>query len=271
MPARPGGPDFIGIGAQKCGTSWVADILAQHPGVLIRKKEVNFFVRRFHRGYRWYHRWFADRGNRVAGEITPNYIYSPRPDSAHKRFYPKWRPQEQVLFWRRYPSALDEIRESYPGVKVFAIFRNPVDRAWSHYWYWRNRKERLGKHGHIRPFRRMFEDDGRWIRRQGYHGRNLAPWLEAFPDMGIYLHDDLKADAAGLARRIFGDLGVDAAFQPETRIVNRGSYERMGEADRAWVADAYREDIRRFSALIGRDMAHWCQSGASGLSPERHG
>ena len=74
MTARSGGPDFIGIGVQKCGTTWIGDILEQHPSVLFRRKEVNFFVRHFHRGYGWYHQWFVDRGERLAGEITPNYF-----------------------------------------------------------------------------------------------------------------------------------------------------------------------------------------------------
>ena len=161
MARDDGGPDFIGVGAQKCGTTWIGYVLGQHPGIHFQRKEVNFFVRHYHRGFRWYHRWFADRHGRVAGEITPNYLYSPRPDAAHRQFYPNWYPREWITFWRRQPCARSEIQKHYPRAKVFAIFRNPIERAWSHYWMWRNRKERIGKTRHVRPFRQMFEDDGR--------------------------------------------------------------------------------------------------------------
>lgn len=258
MTQADGGPDFIGIGAQKCGTSWLGWVLSQHPGVLLEKKEIDFFVRNFHRGWRWYDAWFAGRGERKAGEITPNYIYSPREDAARKQYYPAWRPRDAILFWRRRPSALAEIREHCPDVRLFAIFRNPVDRAWSHYWYWRNRKERLGKKGSVRTFRQMFADDGRWIASQGRYGSLLAPWLAAFPQMGVYLYDDIASAPLDLARRLYTQVGVDPAFVPDVaRRVNEGRYEAMPPEDRALVARFYREDNERFSELIGRDCRHW--------------
>ncbi|MCU0727151.1 MAG: sulfotransferase domain-containing protein [Planctomycetes bacterium] len=258
-PRIDGGPDFIGVGAQKCGTSWIGHVLRQHPGILFSRKEVNFFVRHFHRGYGWYHRWFADRGSRKAGEITPNYLYSPRPDRARLQFYPRWSPRDLLLFWRRHPSARDEIHDRYgPGVRVFAIFRNPVDRAWSHYWFWRNRKERIGKASRVRPFRTMFEDDGRWIRTQGFYGRLVAHWRERFPDMGLFLYDDLRSDPLGLARAIYRFVGVDDSFVPEfEKKVNKGEYPPMPSGEREYLARVYREDILRFSALVGRDLSRW--------------
>ncbi len=259
MPARTGGPDFIGVGAQKCGTSWIGYVLSQHPQVHFQRKEVNFFVRHFHRGYGWYHRWFTGRGERKAGEITPNYLYSPRPDASHRQFYPGWSPRDALLFWRRHPSARDEIFDSYgPGVRLFAIFRNPVDRAWSHYWMWRNRKERIGKARQVVPFRKMFDDDGRWIRTQGFYGRLLAHWRERFPDMAAWLHDDLRKQPLALAQEVYRHVGVDDAFTPEfTKEVNKGSYSPMPEEERAYVAETYREDVARFSALLGRDLSGW--------------
>lgn len=260
--ARAGGPDFIGIGAQKCGTTWIGYVLEQHPEVLFERKEVNFFVRHFHRGYGWYHRWFAGREGRKAGEITPNYLYSPRPDAARKQFYPKWSPRELLTFWRRRPSACEEIHAGYPDVKLFAIFRNPVERAWSQYWMWRNRKERIGKGRRVVPFRRMFDDDGRWLQTQGFYQRYLAGWLERFPDMAIWFHDDLKQDAPGFARQVYRFVGVDETFVPEVdRRVNKGSYEAMPAEERAYLCETYREDNARFSELVGRDVTHWVREG----------
>lgn len=37
-------PGFIGIGAQKCASSWIYDILLDHPEVsMSEKKELDFF------------------------------------------------------------------------------------------------------------------------------------------------------------------------------------------------------------------------------------
>jgi hypothetical protein len=257
---REHGPDFVGVGVQKSATTWLADVLAQHPQVLIREKEIGYFVRHFHKGWDWYERWFEDRQGRAAGKFSVNYMYTPRPDSRHREFYPRWNPRQTIRFWERYPSARDELAARYPDLRVFAMFRNPIDRAWSHYWYWRGRRERNGKR--VIPFERMFADDGRWIRTQGNYGDLLASWRERFPRMGVYFYDDLRTDPRGLARQAFRFLGVDEDFEPSLeRTVNAGRKAPMPPEVRALLVDAYRDQIERFGALAGRDLSHWLTAG----------
>jgi len=254
---RAEGPDFIGVGIHKSGTTWLAEMLSQHPGILLTKKEINFFVRYFYKGYRWYHNWFADKNGRMAGECTPNYIISPRPDSTHREFYPHWNPRRSLYFWRRQPSARDELKSRYPGIVVYAIFRNPVDRAWSAYWFWRSRKERLGKR--VVSFDKMWADDGRWIRTQGLYADHLTYWREAFPDFGVFFFEDIKDDPLGLVRSVCRLLGVDDTFTPRNYARNerKGQYEPMSPELREKLVDFYRDQIFRFSEMTGRDLSHW--------------
>ncbi len=253
---RPQGPDFVGVGVQKCGTTWIANILSQHPDADIQKKEISFFVRHYHRGFDWYHKFFDHSTGRLCGEISVNYWNSPRPDSTHKEYYPKWNPRRKLLFWQKQPSARDELKARYPDVKVFVMFRNPVDRAWSHYWFWRNRKERLGKR--IVPFERMFEDDGRWLRTQGYYADTLAHWREVFPNIGVFFYDDLVNRPLELAVEVYRFIGVDESFKPELKgKVNAGSYNPMPQALREKVLSEYDGQIHRLAAMTGRDLSHW--------------
>lgn len=254
---RSEGPDFVGVGVQKCGSSWLGDILSQHPQVFFAsEKELDFFTRRFHRGYGWYNGIFREKNGRVAGELSVNYMYTPRPDSTHKEFYPHWNPRRALQFWRRMPAARDELKAHYPDLKVFAIFRNPADRAWSHYWMWRNRKTKIGKR--IESFEQMFRDDGRWIRLQGNYADLLATWREAFPGMQAFFYDDIVGDPRRLARAVFEFVGVDPHFEPVlTKRVNPGRYEPMPRETRAMLVDAYREQIQRLAALTGRDLSPW--------------
>ena len=153
-------------------------------------------------------------------------------------------------------SARDELVAHYPGLRVFAMFRNPVDRVWSHYWYWRNRKVRLRK-GFV-PFERMFADDGRWIRLQGDYADLLSHWREAFPDMGVFLYDDMRADPAALARSVYRFVGVDEGFAPAlSKKVNLGKYEPMPRQTRERLVEAYRDQVVRFAAMTGRDLSGW--------------
>jgi hypothetical protein len=87
------GPDFVGVGVQKCGTTWVAARLREHPDVFFDEKEISFFTNHFYRGYDWYHGLFTGRDGKVAGEWSPNYFISPRPRSPQVEHYPRWSLQ----------------------------------------------------------------------------------------------------------------------------------------------------------------------------------
>jgi hypothetical protein len=102
-------PTFIGIGAQRAGTTWAYNCLAQHPDVYMsEKKELHFFYAHYARGLDWYAAQFSAAGDAVArGEISPDYMYS--------------------------REALANMARDLPGVRLFAILRNPIDRAISAY------------------------------------------------------------------------------------------------------------------------------------------
>ncbi len=250
------GPDFVGIGVQKSGTTWAGDILAQHPKILIQKKEISFFVHHFHKGYDWYEKWFQGRGNGIAGEFSVNYIYTPRPESTIKEYYPKWNPRRKLLFWRNNPSARDELKRCYPEVKVLAFFRNPIQRAWSHYWFWRNRRELNRKC--VVSFQQMFKEDGRWLQLQGNYADLLSFWRHSFPDLGVFLFDDIQERPVALTRELFEFVGVDPGFVPVfSGAVNSGDYPLMPKDIQRDLIEYYREQILCFAAMIGRNLDHW--------------
>lgn len=248
----------MGIGVQKSGTSWLASVLEQHPQVMIKKKEISFFVQNYHRGYDWYHSWFEDRGNQVAGEITVSYMITPRPNPTILERYPRWDLTRKLAFWRSQPAARDELKIHYPEVKVFAIFRNPIERAWSAYWFLRNRKQNRHPWSKFTPFEKMFADDGRWLYSYGCYADQVKYWRDAFPNLGIFLFDDLITSPGKLANDIYSFIGIDASYQPNfSRRVNQGHYPPMPEALWQMVSSRYRPQIDQFSKLIDRDLEHW--------------
>jgi hypothetical protein len=120
---------------------------------------------------------------------------------------------------------------------------------------WAERRERVGKARLIVPFERMFRDNGRWIQDYGRYGTHLTLWLDAFPDMGIFLYDDLVADAGAFIRAVYRFLGVDESFACNlgSREMS-GRYEEMDAATRQMLIDFYREEVTEFSRLIGREL-----------------
>lgn len=141
-------------------------------------------------------------------------------------------------------------------MKILAFFRNPVQRAWSHYWFWRNRRER--NHKRIVSFQQMFEEDGRWLRLQGHYADQLSFWRRSFPDIGVFLFDDIRERPHDLAKELFEFVGVDPEFNPVfPGAVNPGRYPSMPVDMQENVIEYYREQVLSFAARIGRDLDHW--------------
>ena len=106
-------PNFLGIGAPRCGTTWLHFLLSNHNDVLMpkKRKELQFFNKNYDKGYDWYLSFFEKPNSQnvpsAIGEITPGYFFD---DKCPKRI------------------------NQFGKVKKFIlILRNPVDRTISHY------------------------------------------------------------------------------------------------------------------------------------------
>ena len=109
-------PDFLIVGAQRCGTTSMFKTLVQHPQVArpYLRKGVHFFDKRFDQGLDWYRGHFpvvaSSRLRRLGtrpltGESSPYYMF--------------------------HPLAGERIARSLPGVKLVVLLRDPVERAYS--------------------------------------------------------------------------------------------------------------------------------------------
>ena len=68
-PARVPFPDFLGIGAQKAGTTWLHENLRRHPELFLpEEKELHYFDRQWVRPLRHYSAAFREAGGWAADE-----------------------------------------------------------------------------------------------------------------------------------------------------------------------------------------------------------
>lgn len=107
-------PDFLIIGAMKCGTSTLQAQLAAQPGIFMTTpKEPNFFSDDaiFSRGLAWYEGLFAAAlPGDLKGEASTHYAKLPT-----------------------HPDALARLAAVLPAPKLIYLIRNPLERAVSHY------------------------------------------------------------------------------------------------------------------------------------------
>ncbi|HYG88109.1 MAG TPA: sulfotransferase [Azospirillum sp.] len=180
-------PTFLGIGAQKCASSWIHDVLADHPEVFVSEpKELDFFCNHYHYGFQWYGRHFEGAGGATAvGEISPGY------------------------FW--HPEAPRRARDWMPDLRIVLALRDPVERAFS------NHLHEVRK-GHFRGSDLSFEAGLRnnpMYRHQSLYATHLSAWLAAFPRdrILVMLAEEVQENPAREAMRLYDFLGVSAAHR----------------------------------------------------------
>jgi Sulfotransferase domain len=114
-------PDFLIIGTQRGGTTSLYKYLVQHPNLAhALTKEIRFFDLNYRRGLAWYRSRFPSRRHRssvrrrtgsplVVGEASPDYLF--------------------------HPLVPARVARDLPDVRLIVLLRDPVDRAYSHYWH----------------------------------------------------------------------------------------------------------------------------------------
>ena len=144
-------PDFLVIGAQRAGTTWLDNTLRTHPGIVMseHRKEVHFFDQNFASGPEWYSSFFetANAPTARVGETTPHYLY--------------------------HPDVPRRVAGLIPGCQLIAILRNPIDRAFSQYGH--NVKSK----GWTLSFEEAIEREPQILER-GNYARQLQRWLQFF-------------------------------------------------------------------------------------------
>lgn len=234
-------PTFFILGAAKCGTTSLHDYLSKHPQVCMSDpKEPFFFEAEYEKGFDFYKsRYFADwQGQPALG------------DARHRNLY--------------LPYVSGRIRESVPDARLLVVLRNPVDRAYSHWWHWFSRgRETLAFEDAIAlDFKRIdagidFEGaDGPdlWTKNfdfrlgknefttyidSGYYSRQIARYAALFPadQLKVVFLEDLSADQETVVADIAGFLGLDPTFRlppaPARNAANSKIANQLGQVARA--------------------------------------
>jgi hypothetical protein len=182
------GPDFIGLGAQKAGTSWIYACLYEHPGICIPQKELHYFSRErnWSRGRNWYEAVFDGcAASAVKGEFSTSYLCD--------------------------AGAAERIHAQYPRVRLLASLRNPVDRAFSNYL----NDIKAGAVPASTSFETALERHPEYL-DQGRYGGQLDEYLRRFDrrQLLVVIYEDIARDPLEFIRSIYRFLGVDEAFVP---------------------------------------------------------
>ena len=196
-------PTFLILGAQKCGTTALHALLSQHHEICMSApKETNFFNLHFDKGVSYYRRTFFSswKGQNAAGEATPTYLFLP--------YIPR------------------RVRKTLPEVKMLVILRDPVQRAFSHWWMnTTHGRETSNFRDAIRNSLKFSDEDianakmcGWFYLQIGYYAEQLKRYFRAFPRERFHIIFDrqLKENAEATLMEIHRFIGVSPQSPPGT-------------------------------------------------------
>jgi len=250
-------PDFMIIGAQKCGTSSLYSYLVQHPGIIAAEiKEINYFGHPSERarGKSWYASHFCTIAEKeslqdrlgytpITGEATPHM---------NKPLVPKF------------------VHEMLPSVKLIALLRNPVDRAFSHYHHNRQFpgkepltfKDAIEEAPHILPDDVMKDEwlyynyDYRSYITRGFYDEQLERWYEYFPKKNILVINSeiFFANPASELKKVLQFLNMPDYKFDVSLARNIGDYESKIDNDlNHYLVSTFRPHNRKLFQLIEQD------------------
>ncbi|GGA80129.1 deacetylase sulfotransferase [Neiella marina] len=238
---------FVVAGAQKSGTTALDQYLRRHQGLAMPdKKEVHFFdnSRLFANGepnYRKYHAFYPSNcAGRLMGDVTPAYMYL--------------------------PDCMPRIHRYNPDIKVIAVLRNPIERAYSHWNMERHRgREKL-------PFVQAMAEEAERIQLsrgssrkysyvdRGFYSQQIERIWQLFPkQQTLFLrHDELLTDPTTTVNQIYRFLAIEELPHTEKKDVHSRPYVSKISADeKQQLRSIFAAEITKLENLLGWQLDSW--------------
>ena len=223
-------PDFLCIGAQKAGTSWLNNVLLEHPQVFmppinelhffdrlgdaerpLRKRQINLAQKTIKR-----EEAKGDKANQAYIAYLRHITSFPNATLDWYETAYSWPVAEGVKKGDITPAYLeiDEkhvryARELLGPVKLILIVRRPLDRLLSQLRMWAARTTRTDVPQDEKEWMDLFLDMTAKTQRGGY-SRGIALWRTHFgaENLLILPYSDMKTDPRGMIDRVEDHLGI---------------------------------------------------------------
>lgn len=236
-------PDFLIIGAQKGGTTWLYETLRNLDGVFFPTltgkhdpSEVRYFDERLFYPLTWYSNLYKGHENEIKGDKTPKYYLLSKP---------------QIKF----------IYSLIPHVNIIFILRNPVERAWSqaimNLKKFHQKDVRTDKASYIKFLTANLP--------MGYYSQYIKNWLAIFPSeqFKILLYDDLKKDPYSFLQDVACFLKLklkEPIYIDVNKKVNENPKMEMPNDIHNMLLKEFQDEIIFLKKTFNLDVSHWLEA-----------
>ncbi len=181
--------DFVAVGPQRTGSTWLYQLLKQHPDICFPKdvKETMFFDKHYQKGIYWYAEYFQNlHKNQRCGEVAPTYF-----------------DVDTV------PARIHQINSQ---CKIIINLRNPLNRTLSLY------RHHLSK-GRIKGSFQEATTKMPRIIESGKYSLHIPKWLDKFgiEQVKFILLEDVESHPEIVIKSICKFLGLAEINLPDRR------------------------------------------------------
>jgi Sulfotransferase domain len=240
-----GPPHYVGVGAQKAGTSWWNRLIEAHPDVVAasgQPKELHFFDRAWEVPFgdadiERYRRYFPVPEGGVAGEWTPGYL---------------------IDFWTP-----ELIARAAPDARILVLLRDPIERS------------RSGLTHQLATSRTPISHrDIQGAFQRGVYAPQLRRVLAAFPREQVFVgqYEACRAEPEAELARTYEFLGLaphtldPGAYRSEVNPTTSRKFELSSTLERAFL-DGYAHDLEALAELLPElDLSLWPTARQAGIA-----
>tara|TARA_A100001011_G_scaffold400623_1_gene516910 strand:- start:2692 stop:3585 length:894 start_codon:yes stop_codon:yes gene_type:complete len=201
--------NFIGVGAVKSGTSWLSNILDQHPEIeFSTRKEISYFNKYDFKGLKnisynfplnFYFKFWSDK-KKIKGEFSPQYLFDSHAPS--------------------------KIKNTFPDVKILIILRNPLEVLYSHYHYEKYFNQTI-------PEKMSFKESikkYKFLLNSVKFSKQIKRYQNLFhkSQIKIYIFEEAIMNPREFSKKLYMDLGlINVDFLPDFKVINKSKKVRF--------------------------------------------
>jgi hypothetical protein len=253
-------PDFIGIGIQKSGTSWLYRQLREHPEVYLPPlKELRFFLEgdRIPRKTLWnlffsttWHyrsmrrhfskRFFSHQRTKTEKKQILSYYLHPHTLSWYAGYFnpDKISGEFTPHYYKISEDRIKLINRHFPSLKIILMLRDPVSRVWSQY------KMNLKKRSSVPAFENVSIDNPhiqRILAQTPPYEQIISIWKSHFDKVGVFFYDEIHENPGHLMENVFKFIGC-SPVQLDNSMLN----EKINSGPKSKIPAQLRLDLTQY-------------------------
>lgn len=231
-------PDFIIIGAQKSGTSSLYHYLSQHPSLKLSvTKEIHYYNYHCRQGKSigWYKSFFPLKARSIhkkTGEASPYYLFD--------------------------ESAAKQLKKDIPNIRLIALLRNPIDRAYSAY----NMNIAHGNGHTPQTFEQAIANSDLSMEAsqvyliRGLYAEHIKKWLKHFNrEQFLFIKsEDFFKEPRSILAKVCRFLGVEEYYPDNLKAQEVGNYSELSEETRARLENYFKGPNQELAELLGEEF-----------------